>query len=283
MAVSADAAMLTPSGPTPRPFVREHHPKTRTQHDDWPRRRSGFSLIETVLVIAIVALLIALLTPSLSRFRGKARDTVNLSNLRQHAAVMTQYSADHADIMPYVTRSDVEFSILRSDGSDVVLPVRYFEASQMWFIALADGYYDGNARSPAFKPPGGTAPGALTNGYTYSCSFLALPEYWNGETRLPPPVQFRPVTAAKIAFPSRKILLRTNRGWLPAGQEDPTKRAGVALCDGSARDVTLDDVIPGFGNGEGIGFAGPYGTLGHGGIEQFGSHTRGGAAGFDLN
>lgn len=46
-------------------------------------RRTGFTLIEVLVVVAIIALLIALLMPALKRAREQARAAVCVSNLRQ--------------------------------------------------------------------------------------------------------------------------------------------------------------------------------------------------------
>jgi len=55
-------------------------------------RRHGFTLIELLVVISIIALLLAILMPSLSRARGQAKSVVCQSNLRQLGVSLTMYA-----------------------------------------------------------------------------------------------------------------------------------------------------------------------------------------------
>lgn len=53
-----------------------------------------------LVVVSIIALLIAVLLPSLSAAREQARATVCLSNLKQQGTAMSAYAADHAQRLP---------------------------------------------------------------------------------------------------------------------------------------------------------------------------------------
>ncbi len=57
-----------------------------------PTRRSGFSLIEMVVVVAIILILLALLTPALSGALESARDVGCRNNLRHIVAAMDAWS-----------------------------------------------------------------------------------------------------------------------------------------------------------------------------------------------
>ncbi len=57
-------------------------------------RTGGFTLIELLVVVSIIALLVAILLPSLSRTRDAARNTLCLSNLKQQAMAAAMYGAD---------------------------------------------------------------------------------------------------------------------------------------------------------------------------------------------
>lgn len=59
------------------------------------RRGKGFTLIELLVVIAAIALLMAILVPSLQRARRQTKAIVCQSNLRQWGSIFFMYSEDH--------------------------------------------------------------------------------------------------------------------------------------------------------------------------------------------
>jgi len=65
-----------------------------------PHKTRGFSLIELLVVIGILALLIAIALPTISRVRQAAQSTVCLSNLRQMGIYVNAYLVDNDGTMP---------------------------------------------------------------------------------------------------------------------------------------------------------------------------------------
>jgi prepilin-type N-terminal cleavage/methylation domain-containing protein len=57
-------------------------------------RRRGFTLIELMVVISIIAVLMTILLPTLSGARRQARVTVGMANLRSCAQVLIVYTND---------------------------------------------------------------------------------------------------------------------------------------------------------------------------------------------
>ena len=63
-------------------------------------RARGFSLIELMVVIGIIALLIAIFLPTLSRARQQANRTKCLNNVRQIGVGIAMYLHDNKDLPP---------------------------------------------------------------------------------------------------------------------------------------------------------------------------------------
>lgn len=67
----------------------------------FPRRRSGFTLLELLTIIVVVVLLVSILLPSLRAARQKAQKTACLSNLRQVGLAIQAYAHDFEDTIPF--------------------------------------------------------------------------------------------------------------------------------------------------------------------------------------
>jgi prepilin-type N-terminal cleavage/methylation domain-containing protein/prepilin-type processing-associated H-X9-DG protein len=65
-----------------------------------PLPRSGFSLVELLVVVAIIALLAAMLFPAFSRARDNARRASCQSNLKQIGLSLQQYVQDYSSQYP---------------------------------------------------------------------------------------------------------------------------------------------------------------------------------------
>lgn len=111
--------------------------KTRT-----PTGRRGFTLIEMLVVLGILALLAAILLPVFLAARERGRATACASNLRQLHLAFSQYAADNNGYLPpYITDKNRE--VMRDDGTSYVIPNQseelvasvkpYIQTASIWF------------------------------------------------------------------------------------------------------------------------------------------------------
>lgn len=64
------------------------------------RTGEGFTLVELLVVISIIALLLSILMPSLNKARMSAKKVVCMSNVRQAALALITYGMDYDDRLP---------------------------------------------------------------------------------------------------------------------------------------------------------------------------------------
>lgn len=203
--------------------------------------RGGFTLIEMIAVIAVVATLIALLVASFSRARGRSRAALVMSRLSSHAAVFQAYASDYRDCSPYFTDPLATKNVVECHAQDIVETGDYFDACAIWPTALADGYYSGNRISSVFYDAMDQEPTFLW----YQRVFIASPGYWNETERLFGRSQWVATKVDDVVFPSHKAWLLNNFHWDSArgrpDQNDGPGRWIVAACvDGHAERVQAD-------------------------------------------
>ncbi len=75
-------------------------PRVFERKDAGNLRLPGFTLVELLVVVSIVALLLAIMVPSLSRARGQAKDVQCLANLRQVFLAFQAYTIENRDYAP---------------------------------------------------------------------------------------------------------------------------------------------------------------------------------------
>ncbi len=153
-------------------------------------RQPGFTLIELLVVVAIIALLTAILLPVFFTVRGKARQTVCVSNLRQIGMAISMYSEDYDDLYPAGNDpSDVYTSpnLWASTPYAAIAPslpflqtilVPYIHSPEIWHCPSDSGYtqldisaYSGNTIPLDMTP---TAYGKYGSSYLYRTEIALL-------------------------------------------------------------------------------------------------------------
>ena len=84
-------------------------------------RNAGFTLVELLVVIGIIAVLVGLLLPSLSRAREQARSTQCLSNMRQVGVALQAYLIESKQVIPPHRQDPAFFSGVRDYGNPSVI------------------------------------------------------------------------------------------------------------------------------------------------------------------
>ncbi|HEY8296753.1 MAG TPA: prepilin-type N-terminal cleavage/methylation domain-containing protein [Candidatus Baltobacteraceae bacterium] len=80
------------------------------------KNQRGFTLIEMMVVVAIIAILAALLIPNFSRARAQAQTATCISNLKTIGTALELYYTDH-QYYPTATTQAIDKTYLQATGS----------------------------------------------------------------------------------------------------------------------------------------------------------------------
>ena len=85
-------------------------PQSGRQSCHGPARPAGFTLVELLVVIGIIALLISILLPSLNKARESARKVACASNQRELSNMLRIYATEYEDQVPYGHIAEMSFN-----------------------------------------------------------------------------------------------------------------------------------------------------------------------------
>lgn len=101
------------------------------------RKHRAFTILELLTVIAILALLMGILVPSLSAARRQAKANVCISKLKGLALGFSVYMNENRDTFPPYRLRKVDPSL--PDSEEYVNEVRYKSPRWQWFLELESG------------------------------------------------------------------------------------------------------------------------------------------------
>ena len=160
------------------------------------RHRRGFSIVELLVVIGIIALLIAILLPALSKAREQSRTVKCLSNLRQLGLAEANYTSETrgyllpADVFDPALASEPNGRVWSDTWVTILVGLKYlnYQATNANRLNARHNratvtnllFFDGHADSyPTAALPGGLGD-ANPAGTTFGKANLQDPKYAGG-------------------------------------------------------------------------------------------------------
>ena len=135
------------------------------------RRRAGFTLVELLVVIGIIALLIGILLPTLSRARQAANQTVCLSNTRQIGTGMFMFENERG-VLPTISDNEAVarvdpqrrlYDYRTTEDGDILVKdwvsslISYLDGGDVTFEAGTNGEFQGSGFFQCPSDPGLTS------------------------------------------------------------------------------------------------------------------------------
>ena len=201
------------------------------------RTTRGFTLVELLVVIGIIALLIAILMPALSRARQQAKTVQCLSNLRQVGIAMEIYARENRNRFPFGGREWPHASFI--DVWQLIAPT---------IPNTSDFYVCPNDGEPAWNVWWTQTHGASfgfpnVSDLPFPNSYYYLYAFYHDFPSPGNPGALRQQSWTQVKFPSQKAVFTCYARGIQGGAHSKNG-LNLLFVDGHAKMVDWDDIQP---------------------------------------
>jgi len=133
-----------PSVQTPRAGQRRGARGPTRARAPQPCRRAGITLVELLVVSALIALVLVLLAPIIEQIRAQSLTTDCSNNLRQICAALEMYHIRHDDWLPANQVDGSWRTYLDPDLRAPFVPYKWEGSSSMWRCPAGGAYFANN-------------------------------------------------------------------------------------------------------------------------------------------
>ncbi len=174
--------------------------------------RRGFTLVELLVVIGIIALLIAILMPALATARQQAKSVTSLSNLRQLGIGLVQYRVENKGCYPVASYASLP-DRARFRWGDAIYP--YMKNTEVYMSPQLDEAERARMNKPFNHTTTNTSPTATAylpttvfyGGYGYNWQYLG-----NGRTTVAQPAIFVAREGVQIRATAQTVAIADTDG-----------------------------------------------------------------------